>query len=173
MRQRVTKAKCKREKERAEAVQDKETDPSEANAESNSSNKNAPLIQEEEIQEKTTFIVLQKNTRSMNSSERLEELIKEVHRVRWDAILISETWRQGKDVWETQQGHNVVESGLFNNTHGVAILLNRRSKNHINWVHCSCERVVAMSISVNKQPKILVSVYMPHSGYPDHHVEKT
>ena len=80
---------------------------------------------------------------------------------------------KAKDVWETQQGHIVVGSGLFNNKHGVAILLNRRSKNQINWVHCACELVVAMSISVNKQPIILVSVYMPHSGYPDHHVEKT
>ena len=66
-------------------MQDKETDTSEANAGSSSSNKNAPLIQEEEIQEKTTFILLQKNTRSMNSFERLEELFKEVHRVRCDA----------------------------------------------------------------------------------------
>ena len=29
-----------------------------------------------------------------------------------------------------------------------------------------------MSISVNKQPIVLMSVYMPHSGYADHHVEK-
>ena len=29
-----------------------------------------------------------------------------------------------------------------------------------------------MSISVNKQPVVLMSVYMPHSGYADHHVEK-
>ena len=45
----------------------------------------------------------------MNSSERLDELLREVHRVRWDVILISETWRQGKEVWETRQGHIVVE----------------------------------------------------------------
>ena len=32
--------------------------------------------------------------------------------------------------------------------------------------------VVAMSISINKQPIVLMSVYMPHSGYADHHVEK-
>ena len=45
-------------------------------------------------------------------------------------------------------------------------------KNRINWVQCESERVVAMSISVNKQPIVLMSVYMPHSGYADHHVEK-
>ena len=59
----------------------------------------------------TTFIVLQKNTRSLNSSERLEEMLSELHKISWDAILISETWRQNKEIWETQQGHIMVESG--------------------------------------------------------------
>ena len=45
-------------------------------------------------------------------------------------------------------------------------------KNRTNWVQCESERVVAMSISVDKQPIVLMSVYMPHSGYADHHVEK-
>ena len=67
----------------------------------------------------------------------------------------------------------MVESGKFTNKRGVAILLNRRWKNKTNWIQCVCERVVAMSISVNSQPIILTSVYMPHSGYPDHQVEKT
>ena len=29
-----------------------------------------------------------------------------------------------------------------------------------------------MSISVNRKSLVLMSVYMPHSGYADHHVEK-
>ena len=33
--------------------------------------------------------------------------------------------------------------------------------------------MVAASISVDKQPITLVSAYLPHSGYPDHHVERT
>ena len=112
------------------------------------------------------------NMRSLRSSERLDELIRELHRFDWDVILISETWRQSKEVWETQQGHIMVESGQFVNKHGVAILLNKRWKNQINWVHCESELIVAMSISVNKHPIVLMSVYMPHSGYADHHVEK-
>ena len=140
---------------------------------SGSSSKVSPQIESEEKLGKTKFVVLQKNMRSMNSSESIEELFIELHQVTWDAILISETWRQGKEIWETQQGHIMVESGKFINKHGVAILLNRRWKNKINWVQCVCERVVALSISVNKQPITLMSVYMPHSGYPDHHVEKT
>ena len=109
----------------------------------------------------------------MSTSERLEELFNEVFRVRWDVILISETWRQGKEIWETEQGHIVIESGKFTNKYGVAIIVNRSWKNQINLVECVCERVVAASISVNKQPITLVSAYMPHSGYPDHHVERT
>ena len=41
--------------------------------------------------------------RSMSSNERLDELIRELHRVDWDVILISETWRQNKEVWEIRQ----------------------------------------------------------------------
>ena len=40
-------------------------------------------------------------------------------------------------------------------------------------VECVSERVIAASMSVNTQPLTLVSTYMPHSGYPDHQVEKT
>ena len=156
----------------AEAVQDGGVETWKAKGGSSSS-KNSPQTQKEEMTEKTTFIVLQNDIRSMNSNERSEELFNEIHKVAWDVILISETWRQGKEIWETQQGHIMVESGKFTNKHGVVILLNRRWKNKINLIQCTCERVVAMSISVNRQPIILMSVYMPHSGYPDHQVEKT
>ena len=67
----------------------------------------------------------------------------------------------------------MVESRKFINKHGVEKLLNERWQNQIKWIQCVCERVVALSISVNKQPITLVSVYMPHSGYPDHNIEKT
>ena len=137
-----------------------------------SSSEASPQNRNEGSQKKTAFIVLQKNTRPLSSSELLEEMFSELHKIDWDAILISETWRQNKEIWETQQGHIRVESGKFTNKHGVAILLHRRWKNRINWIQCAIERVVAMSISVNRQPLVLVSVCMPHSGYADHHVEK-
>ena len=160
--------------EKAEAAPDEATDTWTTGADcSGSRSKVSPQTRSEVSQDKTTFDVLQKNIRSMTSSERLEELFTGVHQVAWNVILISETWRQGKEIWETQQGHIMVESEKFTNKHGVAILLKRRRKNKINWVQCACERVDAMSISVNRQLIILASVYMPHSGYPDHQVEKT
>ena len=86
--------------------------------------------------EKHTFIVLQKNVRSMNSSERLDELTQEEDGCRWDAILISETWRASNA--ETQQGHIFMGSGKIRE--------HTRSWN-------SCEQEVAM----------LMSVYFLHS----------
>ena len=110
-----------------------------------------------------TFTVLQKNTWSMNSSQRIEELFQEVQARKWDVILVSETWRSNEEVWESNQGH-IVESGKFTNKHDVAIILHGRWRQKVNWVECVSERVIAASISVNKQP---ASTYMPHSGYPD------
>ena len=49
-----------------------------------------------------TFFVLQKILRSMQSSERIEEMICEFEGYRWDALLLCETWRHDKAVmWET------------------------------------------------------------------------
>ena len=33
--------------------------------------------------------------RSMNSSDRIEEMIRELEGYRWDAVLLNETWRSG------------------------------------------------------------------------------
>ena len=47
-----------------------------------------------------------KNMRSMHSSERIEEMVCELEGYRWDAILLSETWRQNKaEIWETHHKH--------------------------------------------------------------------
>ena len=169
------KAQCHKRTKKAEAA--KEEGPSTetaVNKDVGSRSEASPHDCIEETHKKrTTFIVLQKNTRSLNSSERLEEMHSELHDIRWDATLISETWRQSKEIWETQQSHIMVESGKFTNKHGVAILLNRRWKNCINWIQYACERVVAMSISIYKHPVVLMSVFLPHSGFADHHVERT
>ena len=57
------------------------------------------------------FIVLQKNTRSLNSS-RIDDLLFEGQDCKWDAILVSETWRSSEaETWETSQGHMVICAG--------------------------------------------------------------
>ena len=63
-------------------------------------------------------------------------------------------------------------SGKFENPHGVGILVNKKWRKHINWTDYVSERAISTSITVNKQHVLLMSVYFPHSGYADHHVEK-
>ena len=43
---------------------------------------------EQAINTDVTFIVLQKNMRSMHSSERIEEMVCELEGYRWDALLL-------------------------------------------------------------------------------------
>ena len=97
------------------------------------------------------------NTWSMNSSQRKEELFQEVQGRTWDVILVSETWRSNEEVWESNQGHIVMESGKFTNKHGVAIILHRRWRQKVIWFECVSERFIAASLSVHKQPITLVS----------------
>ena len=67
----------------------------------------------------TKFIVLQKNVRSIHSSERIEELVCELEGYRWDAMLMSETWRPDKsEIWETHQKHTFMGAGKNDNKHG-------------------------------------------------------
>ena len=75
-----SQGKMNRRRQKAETAQVEATDTWIKGAEcSGSSSKVSPQPQKEVSQEKTTFVVLQKNTRSMNSTERLEELLNEVH----------------------------------------------------------------------------------------------
>ena len=119
-----------------------------------------------------TFIVFQKDTRSMSSSVRIDEMFSELQGCRWGAILVSETWRPAKEeFWETKRGHIIMCAGKIENKHGVAIV-NKKWKHKINWTDYISERAIATSITVNTQRITLMSVYMPRSGYADHHVEK-
>ena len=71
------------------------------------------------------FTVLQKNTRSSS-------LFSEVQGCKWNAILVSETWRpKPEEVWESDQGHIVMGVGKYENKHGVAIIVNKEWKHRI------------------------------------------
>ena len=105
-----------------------------------------------------------KKTRSMNSSDRIEQMIDEIEDYRWDAILLNETWRSSKvEIWETQRGHFFVEN------HGVAILLNKKWRYRIVDTDHISERAIS---TTNKQKIMQMSVCFYHSGYADHHVER-
>ena len=105
-----------------------------------------------------TFIVLQKNMRSRHSSERIEEMVCEFEGYRWDAILLSETWRQGKsEVWETHHKHMFMGAGKYDNKHGVGIMLNKKWRQRNVDTEYINERAITATIVVNRQRIKLMS----------------
>ena len=103
-----------------------------------------------------TFTVIQKNVTSLCSSDRVEELAREVCDCRWDALLISESWRPGNaELWMTLQGHIYMGAGRFPNKHGVRKLLNRRWNNKTNWTDYISERAIC---SVNNRQQSACTV---------------
>ena len=96
-----------------------------------------------------TFIMLQKNMRSIHSSERIEEMVCELEGYRWDAILMSETWRPDKsEIWETHQKHMFMGAGKYDNKYGVGIMLNRKWRQQIIDTEHINERAITATIVV-------------------------
>ena len=120
-----------------------------------------------------TFIKLQNNLRSMHSSEKTEEMVSELEGYRWDAILLSQTWRHEQaEIWETHHKHIFMGAGNYDNKQGVGIMLNKRWRKRIIDTEYINERAITTTVLVNRQHIKLMSVYFPHSKYADHHVEK-
>ena len=80
------------------------------------------------INNAVTFIVLQKEMRSMHSRER-----DELEGYRWDAILLCEMWNHDKaEVWEIHHKHIFMGAGKYDNEHGVCVLLNKKWRQGLN-----------------------------------------
>ena len=58
------------------------------------------------------------------------------------------------------------------NKHGVGIMLNKKWRQKLIDTESINERAITTSIMVNHHRIKLMSVYFPHSGYADHHIEK-
>ena len=56
--------------------------------------------------------------RSMNTSERIDEMLHEAENYKWDAMSVVETWRAAKEeIWETETWtHNKVRRKLWEQT---------------------------------------------------------
>ena len=84
-----------------------------------------------------------------------------------------ETWRLDKaEIWETHRKYLFMGAGRYDNKHGVGIMLNKKWRQRIIGIEYINERAISTTIVVNRQRIKLMSVYFPHSGYADHHIEK-
>ena len=103
-----------------------------------------------------------------------EEMVRELEDYRWDATLLSETWRQDEsEIWVTHHKHIFMGAGTEDNKHGVGIMLNKKWRQRIIDTEHTNERAITATIVVIRQRIKLMSVYFSHSGYADHHIEKS
>jgi hypothetical protein len=66
----------------------------------------------------------------LSRDDRIEELLRELDDVEWDALTLNETMRTTKEkFWVTTGGHVFMASGYDLHTRGVAILLNKKVDN--------------------------------------------
>ena len=74
-----------------------------------------------------TYIVLQETWDQCFQVKESKKLVCELEGYRWDAIFLSETWRQDKsEIWETHHKHILMGAEKYDNKHRVGIMLNKK-----------------------------------------------
>ena len=112
--------------------------------------------------------IFAKNARSLQSDERLEELLIEVDQVEWDVVLVSETWREEVEEYDTLESKHIwFGSGGTRGKHGVGILVHKRWSNHVRGWRAINTRIGVLDIDVGPWKLSVFVVYMPHGGKSD------
>lgn len=92
-----------------------------------------------------TWRIFTKNCRGLKTDDRIEEILCElrVSDVDWDAIMLTETWREEvRELWHTAEGHVYFGSGRAQGCKGFGILLNSRWKSKIRSTVVENERLL-------------------------------
>ena len=107
----------------------------------------------------------------INFEERMERLLAELGDQRWDLLVLTETWREGRDeAFTIDRGHSWFGSGGSKGRCGVGFLLHRRW-NHSFFKPIS-ERCASLGIKISSRLNIhIIGAYMPHGGHEDAEVE--
>ena len=117
--------------------------------------------------------VYQKNARGLTNDGRIEEMMKELIDVKWDILILNETWRtEAREYFEMAEGHIFAGAGYPKHQRGVAIIVHRRwAKSILNFVAIN-ERAAFLDINFNIYRMRVVAAYFPHSKYADIHVQE-
>ncbi len=114
-----------------------------------------------------------KNARSLKSDDRVHELILELKHVRWDVVLVRETWRpNANEMLSTEDGHIFVGRGFSDGSRGVGILVHARWAKRVKKTIPINERLLAVDVDVGLVKARFVSVYFPHAGYSDEQIHE-
>jgi exonuclease III len=116
--------------------------------------------------------IIGKNVQSLQTELREEEFMAELRTIKWDVVLLNETWREKKqERWRTEDGHIFCGAGGKKGEQGVAILLHHRWANGFHTFHAISERICAIDVNMDGNLLRYIAIYMPHGGQDDADVE--
>ena len=110
-----------------------------------------------------SLIIYGKNGR-VNSDVRLKALLAELLVLEWD-IIFSETRCTTRDII-LEGGHRFIANLSSPGASGTAILINQRLVKKIMKSIPVSDRVLATDVRIGKRILRIISVYVPHAGYP-------
>lgn len=118
--------------------------------------------------EKTKIAVASYNIRSLQSEDRLEELMYELNKITWDVVGLSEVRRAGEECLKLTNGHVLYYRGSDQQAHmhGVGLLINKRIWNNVTSIESISDRVIYVYITRKITLKI-VQTYASTSEAPD------
>ena len=75
------------------------------------------------------------NCRSLKSEDRLQELLEEAEKIKWDVIGLSEVRRKSEELMTLKEGHIFYYRGTKDGRlGGVGFLINKKWKNNVDKI---------------------------------------
>lgn len=121
----------------------------------------------------TTIQIATYNARSLSTAERQEELEKELEKIKWDIVGLSEVRNRGEELTELPSGHMMyARANHQQNIGGVGFLINKNIKNQITEYDSVSERLAYVQMKISKRYRIkIVQIYAPTTDHNDEEVE--
>ena len=105
----------------------------------------------------TGFYLATYNTRTLRTTEQIEELIKEIDTIQWSVVGLCETKRSGEGLTEMKDGSWIFECGRSEDrleAKGIAILINKKFKDFVSKFEVLSDRDISCNVNVENN-KIL------------------
>ena len=112
------------------------------------------------------------NVRSLNGSGRLENLKREMDRLKLDVVGISEIrWQDEQDFWSGN--YRLISTKANKGIGGVGLLMNKKLGNRVIYEEKCSERLIVARIDTKPKVTVIIQVlYMPTSNAEDEEIEK-
>ena len=113
------------------------------------------------------------NVRTLNQTEKLEELTHELENYRWDMVGLCEVRWKNFGEHQTEDGHVLFYSGESDkHTNGVGFLVNRTIKNCVLECQPISSRVISIRLRATPFNITELQAYAPTTSHDDDVVEE-